>query len=99
MNFEEKTYNAKVKYTWLGIEENGTVVFALGFDCKGGTYSTLKLKLEKNDISYILQTLEVKNWEALPCKFARVKVVDRTVVAIGNIINDVWFDFRNEVEH
>lgn len=87
----EKTYNAKIKYSYLGLDENGSLVIQLGFDCEIGTVQTHKTDIvDAYFIKELLDTLELQRWEDLPRKYARIKVEDRFVVAVGNLIEDKW---------
>ena len=38
----------------------------------------------------ILNILELRKWEELPRKYARVSVLNEKVIKIGNIINEKW---------
>ena len=84
--------NAKIKFSYLGIDEEGTPIFQLGFECKQGrTICTDKKELI--DVAYlgeILNALEVRSWEELPRKFARIKINDKKVVEVGNLIEERW---------
>lgn len=87
----EKKCNAKIKYSYLGLDENGSVIVQFGFDCELGTVHSDKVDLvDGYFIKEILSTLELQRWEDLPRKFARIKVIDRKVVAIGNLIEERW---------
>ena len=89
----DTVYNAKIKYSFLGTDEEGTPLMQIGFDCKNGTvFSTNKITvLDTGFIKEILDTLEIRSWEELPRKFARIKIDDnKRVVAVGNLIEDKW---------
>ena len=88
----EKTVNAKIKYSYLGFDEDKILVIELGFDCELGSVRTEKIELgETVLIEDILDTLELQRWEDLPRKFARVKVNETNrVVAVGNLIEEKW---------
>ena len=87
----EKTINAKIKYSYLGLDENKDMVIQLGFDCELGTVATEQITvIDAFFIKEILDTLELQRWEDLPRKFARIKIIDRKVVYIGNLIEEKW---------
>lgn len=88
----EKKCNAKIKYSYLGIDESGSVVIQLGFDCEWGTVHSDKIDvIDAGFIKDILSTLELQRWEDLPRKFARIKLNDTNrVIAIGNLIEERW---------
>lgn len=87
----EKTVNAKIKYSYLGLDDNKDMVIQIGFDCELGTVSTQQITvIDTYFIKEILDTLELQRWEDLPRKFARIKIIDRKVVYIGNLIEERW---------
>lgn len=95
----ETIKNAKIKYSFLGIDETETLTFYLGFEYRGETtwknVSTQKIVLL--DISLIkdlLMILEVRSYEELSRKFARIKIKDDKVIAIGNLLEDKWMEIK-----
>ena len=87
----EKVINAKIKYSYLGLDENGLLIIQIGFDCELGTVQTNKIDIiDAYFIKELLDTLELQRWEDLSRKFARIKIESRVVVAIGNLIDDKW---------
>lgn len=97
MSFEEKVYNAKIKFAYLGTNENvAGLHIQLAFDCGEGKsfYTTKRPVKNLLEISTILNTLSVASWEELSRKFVRIKVIDRTVIAIGNIIENDWLEWE-----
>ena len=87
----ERTMNAKIKYSFLGLDNNKDMVIQLGFDCELGTVSSQQLVVvDAFFLKEILETLELTRWEDLPRKFARIKVQDKRVVAVGNLIEERW---------
>lgn len=87
----ERICNAKIKYSYLGLDENGSLVIQLGFDCELGTVQTNRTDIiDAYFIQEILNTLELNRWEDLPRKYARIKVEGNRVVAIGNLIEEKW---------
>ena len=89
----ETIQNAKIKFSYLGVDEENTPIFQIGFECRSGTtLCTEKRELiDVKSLGEILNTLEVRSWEELPRKFARIKVNDnKKVVAIGHLIEDRW---------
>ena len=92
----ETIQNAKIRYSFLGVDEEGTLYAQIGFETKGGyTVDTAKLTfLDVNFIKEILDTLEVRSWGDLGRKYAKIKIDDRKVVAIGHIVEDKWVNVR-----
>lgn len=88
--------NAKIKFSFLGIDEEGTPLMQLGFEGRNGfSYLTDKVTfIEATLIKDILNTLEVRSWEELPRKFARIKLDGKRVVAVGNLIEEKWVEVR-----
>ena len=87
----EKTYNAKIKYSFLGLDQNGSVTVQLGFDYELGTVSSRNVDfIDSYFIKEILDTLELQRWEDLPRKFARIKIDGNKVIAVGNLIEEKW---------
>ena len=88
----EKTVNAKIKYSYLGFDEDKLLVIEMGFECELGTVRLDKFEIgDTLFIEDLLDTLELQRWEDLPRKFARIKVNEKNkVVAIGNLIEERW---------
>lgn len=87
----EIVQNAKIKFTQSGIGDNDTLIMQIGFELAGGkVVSTSKFAFDCEKMKDILNILELRNWEELPKKYARVKVLNDKVVSIGNILNDKW---------
>ena len=87
----ERIMNAKIKYSYLGLAENGSLVIQLGFDCELGTVQTNKTDIiDAYFIKELLDTLELQRWEDLPRKYARIKVDNNRVVSVGNLIEEKW---------
>ena len=87
----ERIMNAKIKYSYLGLTENGSLVIQLGFDCELGTVQTNKTDIiDAYFIKELLDTLELQRWEDLPRKYARIKVDNNRVVSVGNLIEEKW---------
>lgn len=88
--------NAKIKYSFLGIDTDGAACLQIVFEGKNGlNYFTDKIyTVEMSFIKDILNTLEVRSWEELPRKFARIKLDGKRIAAIGNLIEDKWIEMR-----
>lgn len=83
--------NAKIKFTQSGIGDGDTLVMQIGFELAGGkTVATSKFVFDGDKMKNILNILELRNWEELPKKYARVTILNDKVVKIGNILNDKW---------
>ena len=91
--------NAKIKYSFLGIDDSNIPLFYLGFEYKEKqewkNVSTNKVTfLDVTFIKELLSTLEVRSWEELPRKFARIKIKDGKVVAVGNLLEEKWVEVK-----
>ena len=88
----EKKCNAKIKYSYLGFDEDKQLCIEIGFDCEFGSVRTQKILVEDTEIiEDILDILELQKWEELPRKFARIKINEiGLVLAIGNLIKEEW---------
>ena len=87
--------NAKIKYSFLGVDESNIPLFYLGFEYKEGqewkVIATNKVTLlDVGFIRDLLTVLEVRSWEELPRKFSRIKIEDGKVVAVGNLLEEKW---------
>ena len=93
--------NAKIKFSYLGIEDN-KLCYQLGFEIQGGTSITTNKYYVHNTvfIEQILNVLEVRSWEELPRKFARIQVDTsnngKKIIAIGNLIENKWVRYGQE---
>ena len=87
----EKIENAKIKFTQSGIGDGDSLIMQIGFELAGSkTIATDKFTFDGDKMKNILNILELRNWEELPKKYARVAIQNEKVVRIGNIINDKW---------
>lgn len=87
----EKIENAKIKFTQSGIGDGDSLVMQIGFELAGGkTVMTNKFVFDGDKMKNILNILELRNWEELPKKYARVALQNERVVRIGNILNNKW---------
>lgn len=87
----EKIENAKIKFTQSGIGDGDSLIMQIGFELAGGkTIATDKFTFDGDKMKNILNILELRNWEELPKKYARVAIQNEKVIRIGNIINDKW---------
>lgn len=83
--------NAKVKFTQSGITEDDSLAMQIGFELsEGATAMTGKFPFDAEKMRLILNVLEIRNWEELPRKYARVAILNGKVVRIGNILNEKW---------
>lgn len=105
-------YNAKITYTKLGFEDHGSLTFVLTLDGGGwgvnyGNYC-LGHRCDKpgeskvldgyGAIIWLLNTLEVNNWEDLKGTYVRVEFKDNKIKCIGHLIKGQWFDYEKYVE-
>lgn len=88
----ESVMNAKVKFTQSGVNEDGkTLLVQIGFELpEGKTAMTPRFRFTPEVMMNILNVLEVRNWEELPKKYARVAMVGDRISMIGNILNEKW---------
>lgn len=87
----ERIANAKIKFTQSGIGDGDALVMQIGFELAGGRIvSTPKFAFDGDVMRSILNVLELRNWEELPKKYARVAVMNERVNRIGNILNEKW---------
>jgi len=91
--------NAKIKYSFLGVDESGALVAYLGFEYKDSNeWQNIKtndvILLDVSLIKDILNVLEVRSWEELPRKFARIRIDGFKVGAIGNLIEEKWTEVK-----
>lgn len=88
---KEEIYNAKIKFTQSLVGENDNLIIQIGFElAKGRVVTTNKFVLDGEKMKNILNILELRKWEELPRKYARVSVLNEKVIKIGNIINEKW---------
>ena len=88
---KEIIVNAKIKYTQSGVCEDNSLAMQIGFElAEGKVVSTPKFGFSASKMVEILNILEIRNWEELPKKYARVTILNDKVVKIGNILNDKW---------
>lgn len=92
-----ETKNAKIKSTYLGLEDHGLFTCFLNLDYGGsfqgfGGHSLTHPKYGVEYLGRVLKTVGVDRWEELPGKVIRVKADHGAVYAIGHIIEDRWFN-------
>lgn len=105
---ETEIRNAIIESTQLGKEDHGLMTAMIivkynesvkqGFG--GYTLDEYDNKKDKRvghawGMEFIMRVLEVvgvENWEDLPGHHIRVKFTPTKILAIGNILEDVWFD-------
>lgn len=105
MNLE--TVNAKIKSTMLGVEDHGILTFYLhcewpGSGCGFGGYAIDKFDPASGKrlgygpgltaIKRVIETVGVESWEKLAGQVIRVSHDGNKILAIGNLLEDRWFD-------
>lgn len=86
------TENAKIKFTSLTVE-NGDLIMQIGFEVSGGkTVISDKRIAEGTFIRDMLNVLEVRSWEEMPRKYARVRISNDKAIAVGNLIENKWLE-------
>lgn len=107
------TKNALIQSVTLGYEDHGILTCYLTLwygDSSGqgfGGYALDAFNKEVGErfgtaygmefIKSILDTVGVKAWEDLPGRNIRVKAENNKVYAIGNIIEDTWFEPKKDL--
>ena len=89
----EKIYNAKIKFSYLGTFDTSPsqLCYQLGFDYEKGSIATKKIIVSNiEDVQRLLETLDLRNWEEVARKFARIKIENGEIKAIGNVIDNRW---------
>lgn len=94
MDSIETIENAKIKFTQTGVDIYGSPYMQIGFELSNNrTVSTGLFSFNTTEkMKSILNVLELRNWEDLPKKYARVAILRDQVVRIGNILNDKWVE-------
>lgn len=104
-------YNAKITDTFLGFEDHGIFTFCLYLyydHCHQG-YGHYSLEESGKGYPYttevimeILKVVGVTKWEDLKGKLIRIRVsgagCETKIEAIGNILEDEWFNFEKFYE-
>lgn len=89
----ETIINAKIKFTYLGYNDKNQLIVRLGFECEGSkTFTTGTIPF--SFVPKILDVLELRSWEEVQRKFARIKLEGSNVVAFGNLIEDKWLKVK-----
>lgn len=103
---EVETLNCKIVETWMGFDGgclySGLVLKARGIGVTFGGHVLHVNRPEPAMANYetgfgmaylarILEVVGVAHWENLKDKYCRMKIQGNLVVAIGNIIEEVWF--------
>ena len=94
IDFEPKIYNAKIKYSYLGLDNDNNLYLELGFDCANNKfYKTNKIYIHESDIlKKLIQVLDLHSWEEMARKFARIKIDNTGISEIGNLIDERWVE-------
>lgn len=94
MNFNGQIYNAKIKFSYLGLCDDGTTLwYQIGFELEDGTIATEKIRVTSpQQVANLLNVLDLRSWEELPRKYARIKVFEKKVTSIGNIYKSQWIE-------
>ena len=97
-----KTYNGIIRSTELGFEEQGNFIAYVYIDLEFGTQGfggniLTESKYMKKFIISILGITGVDTWEKLPGTYVRIKDENGILIAIGNIIQDSWFNLKEDL--
>lgn len=94
---QDGDYNAKIQYTTLGLDDHGFAL-AIGLDFGTGGHQGFGAfnpgERTQEYITDILAVAAAEHWERLQGKFLRARIEDGLIIAIGHILNDVWFEPR-----
>lgn len=92
--------NARVRSTYLGMEDHGIPTFNVDLQYEGNIFQGFGgFDLRHygiKPIMRILATLEVPSWEKLPGSFCRVRVESGLVCAIGHFFENRWYEVQKE---
>lgn len=88
--------NARIRKTFLGIEDHGLLTFTLDLDYGGsgqgfGQY-VLGGEFGCKAIRAVLETVGVDRWEDLPGKHVRTDAEWTRIHRLGHIIDERWLD-------
>lgn len=92
-----ETENALIKDVYLGLEDHNILTYNISLDYGGsgqgfGNYNCNEnLSTHLKPLLAVFDVREFNKLKGLPC---RVKRENGMVVAIGHIINNVWFEPR-----
>ena len=103
--------NAKIESTHLGFEDHGIMTFWITLNYGGshqgfGGYALdnpqdgkrVPTVLVGHAVQRILKVVGVSKWEDLKGKYVRVKRTEVGATAIGNILENEWFDPSEEFQ-
>jgi hypothetical protein len=95
----DEIVNCKIVSTFLGIEDHGIFTWTIGCEGDGwfqaaGGYDEKRSSGEK--IQLLLTTLGVLQWEHLKNINVRIKRNNTKILAIGHIVDNQWFYFKQE---
>jgi hypothetical protein len=90
--------NAKITGTMLGFEDHGifTCFVFLDYGHTSQGFGGYYLSYHTEMIEEILKTVGVSTWEELKGKFLRVERNRYTIVKIGHITEDKWYQPRQD---
>lgn len=96
-----ETINAKIESVSLGYENHGLLTISIVLDYGGSSQGFGGYNMSHNGeylmkwVRGILDTVGVESWEKLKGKMIRVQRADGwngKIIAIGNILEDKWFN-------
>ena len=99
--------NARIKSTFLGIEDHGITTAMLHLEYAGGGQGFGGYGLGNHEkpvphcglfIRRVLEVVGVDSWEKLLGKHVRVRAEHIKVHAIGHIVEDRWFNPAEEFD-
>ena len=88
-------FNVTIQDTYLGKEDHGIPTCRICVEGDGFGSSFGNYELRTYGIDMILSMIEIvgaKSWEDLKGRYARVKIANAKVEAIGHIIKDSWYN-------
>lgn len=97
--------NARIKDAWIGDSDHGSLSSFLHLDFGGtsqgfGGYALYTPKFQHDNggrwIWRCMQVVGVDEWSKLAGKPVRARIENGLIVAIGNFVEDRWFEPRVE---
>lgn len=102
----EEICNARIRSTFLGFSETGPFTAVIQLEVGGPILEFGRLILDRYDgkspvtgtpfghefVIRTIRTVGVDSWEALKGQHCRIARAGTTVLRIGNIVDNIWFD-------
>jgi len=95
---KSEIFNAKVRDTFIGIEDHGIFTAFIQLDLSDGTtqaFGTYDLRTHDAAFKFVagcLRICESESWEKLKGSTLRARRDDERLTAIGKLLKDDWFE-------